>query len=195
MTLSDQTMATASRTRRLGRAERPVSLQGVRGGHPCRVRRGQGAVEPTPSSGRAWARPQANDLRRGPKPPESEGGGSPSGVQGPGSAFAHRLSAWPPLLRPHSEGRVTQGALPSLGTSVSLSMHLAGTSQPTAMICSPGLGLSSRLGPFLTWGPPLPRALPSQVLGKHTGNLIAHSDGDEANHIGAPEPTIHFTDT
>lgn len=159
------------------------------------MRGGQGAVEPAPSSGRAWARPQASDLRQGPKPPESEGAGSLSGVQGPGSAFAHRLSAWPPLLRPHSEGRVTQRALPSLGTSVSSSVDLAGTSQPTGMIYSPGLSWSSRPGPFLTWGPPFPRALPSQVLGNHTGNLIAHSDGDEANHIGAPEPMTHFTDT
>lgn len=42
------------------------------------------------------------------------------------AAFARGLSAWSPPLRPHAEGMVSQEAFPSLGTSVSSSVDLAG---------------------------------------------------------------------
>lgn len=67
------------------------------------------------------------------------------------AAFARGLSAWPPPLRPHAEGMVSQEAFPSLGTSVS--------------------SLWIWLGPSLTWwGGTSPPTLPSQVLGKYAGN-------------------------
>lgn len=113
MTFSDQTIVRASKTRKLGQS----GEAGLFAGGPQPERRTDRV--------RLKQRPPC-DLRGGPKPPKTEGGGSLSGVLDCGAAFARGLSAWPPPLRPHAEGMVSQEAFPSLGTSVSSSVDLAG---------------------------------------------------------------------
>lgn len=131
-------------------------------------------------------------------------GGAGAACQGARSGLWLSLPTTSPCDLPcsgHIQRRWSRGKLSPLWGPQSSPVDLVRTFRPTSVICNPGLGSSSWLGPSGAEGPPLPPPLPYQFLQKPTGTslstlscLASKSDHEEGNHISTPESRIPFTD-